>query len=134
MRVIAACVWKPSTSPTRPTSRNFHRPCSALVRPIARRRSFSLAFGRKGRIAMQTRSLLRPRIVLLLMPLLLTVCARTTKAPAVLQGDFRVHDPSIMKQDGAYYIFSTGDEQGLNQGTIQIRRSTDLTHWELAGT
>ncbi len=50
---------------------------------------------------MQTRSVLRPRIVLLLlMPLLLTACARATKAPAVLQGDFRVHDPSIMKQDG----------------------------------
>src|SRR6266540_3695689 len=55
----------------------------------------------QGRIAMQTGSVLRPRIVLLLlMPLLLAACARATKAPAVLQGDFRVHDPSIMKQDG----------------------------------
>ena len=84
---------------------------------------------------MQTRSVFRPRIVfLLLMPLLLAACARATKAPAVLQGDFRVHDPSIIKQDDAYYVFSTGDEGGLNHGTIQIRRSTDLTNWKLVGT
>ena len=84
---------------------------------------------------MQTRSALRPRIVLLLlMPLLLAACARATKAPAVLQGDVRVHDPSMIKQDGAYYVFATGDEGGLNHGTIQIRRSTDLTNWKLVGT
>src|SRR5215212_5344337 len=81
------------------------------------------------------RSFLWPRIVLLLlMPLLLAACARATKAPAVLQGNFRVHDPSIMKQDGAYYVFSTGDEHVLNQDTVQIRRSIDLAHWELVGT
>jgi arabinan endo-1,5-alpha-L-arabinosidase len=89
---------------------------------------------------MQTRSVVRPRIILLLlMPLLLAACARTAKAPAikapaVLQGDFRTHDPSITRQDGAYYVFSTGDEGGLNHGTIQIRRSTDLVNWELVGT
>ena len=84
---------------------------------------------------MQTRSVFRPRIILLLlMPLLLAACARATKAPTVLQGDFRVHDPSIIKQDDAYYVFSTGDERGLNHGTIQIRRSLDLTNWELFGT
>src|SRR5262245_9071308 len=100
-----------------------------------------------GRTTMQSRSILRPRIALLLiMPMLLAACARTAqetptqggvpaiKAPAVLQGDFRVHDPSIIKQDGAYYVFSTGDEYGLNHGTIQIRRSTDLVHWKLVGT
>lgn len=84
---------------------------------------------------MQTGSVVRPRIILLLlMPLLLASCARAANAPTVLQGDFRVHDPSIIKQNDAYYVFSTGDERGLNQGTIQIRRSRDLTHWELLGT
>jgi arabinan endo-1,5-alpha-L-arabinosidase len=80
------------------------------------------------------------------MPVLLVACARATKeiptqegapaikAPTALQGDFRVHDPSMIKQDGAYYVFSTGDEGGLNQGTIQIRRSTDLASWKLVGT
>jgi len=65
---------------------------------------------------------------------LLIACARISKAPTVLQGDFRVHDPSIIKQNDAYYVFSTGDERGLNHGTIQIRQSLDLTNWELAGT
>lgn len=84
---------------------------------------------------MQTRSVVRPRIILLLlMPLLLAACARAAKAPTVLQGDFRVHDPSIIKQNDSYYVFSTGDERGLNHGTIQIRRSPDLTNWELLGT
>ncbi len=84
---------------------------------------------------MQTRSALRPRIVLLLlMPLLLAACAHATNAPTILQGDVRVHDPSMIKQDGAYYVFSTGDERGLHHGTIQIRRSTDLMNWELVGT
>ena len=68
------------------------------------------------------------------MPLLIAACARAAKAPTVLQGDFRVHDPSIIKQNDSYYVFSTGDERGLNHGTIQIRRSPDLTNWELLGT
>ncbi len=84
---------------------------------------------------MQTRSVVRPRIILLLlMSLLLAACARAAKAPTVLQGDFRVHDPSIIKQNDAFYVFSTGDERGFNHGTIQIRRSPDLTSWELLGT
>jgi arabinan endo-1,5-alpha-L-arabinosidase len=60
--------------------------------------------------------------------------APALKAPDVLQGDFRTHDPSIIAQDSAYYVFSTGDEGGLNHGTIQIRRSTDLASWKLVGT
>jgi arabinan endo-1,5-alpha-L-arabinosidase len=55
-------------------------------------------------------------------------------APNQLQGDVRVHDPSMIKQGETYYVFSTGDERGLNQGNIQIRKSTDLAHWELVGT
>jgi arabinan endo-1,5-alpha-L-arabinosidase len=55
-------------------------------------------------------------------------------APSALKGDFRVHDPSMIRQGDTYYVFSTGDEQGLNQGNIQIRTSTDLVTWELAGT
>src|SRR5690242_13726284 len=89
---------------------------------------------------MQTSSVLRPRaILLLLIPLLLAACTGTVKAPAVkapavLQGDFRTHDPSIIRQDSAYYVFSAGDEGGLNHGTIQVRRSSDLANWELVGT
>jgi arabinan endo-1,5-alpha-L-arabinosidase len=69
---------------------------------------------------------------------LLAACAGTAApaapAPAKLSGDFRAHDPSMIKQGGVYYLFSTGDEYGLNGGTIQIRRSGDMARWELAGT
>lgn len=37
-----------------------------------------------------------------------------------------VHDPSIIQADGIYYVFSTGTG-------IQIRSSTNLTDWSLAG-
>ena len=70
---------------------------------------------------------------------LLTACARVASAPAIpapssLKGDFRVHDPSMIKQGSTYHVFSTGDEYGLNQGNIQIRKSGDLTNWKLVGT
>jgi arabinan endo-1,5-alpha-L-arabinosidase len=42
-------------------------------------------------------------------------------------GNGRVHDPSIIKAGDRYYIFSTG----LG---IPIRTSTDLFHWERAGS
>ncbi len=38
----------------------------------------------------------------------------------------RVHDPSIIKAGGAYYVFSTGIG-------VPIRRSTDLVKWEPLG-
>ena len=71
---------------------------------------------------------------LLLLVLALASCGRALKAPAELGGNIRVHDPSLIKEGEAYYLFSTGDEHGLNGGTIQIRRSTDLAEWELVGT
>ena len=60
--------------------------------------------------------------------------ATAVPAPSALKGDFRVHDPSMIRQGGTYYVFSTGEEYGLNQGNIQIRKSTDLVTWELVGT
>lgn len=36
-----------------------------------------------------------------------------------------VHDPAIIKEGSAYYIFSTG-------GTIQVRKSKDLLRWNMA--
>ena len=37
-----------------------------------------------------------------------------------------VHDPSVIKADGTYYLFSTG-------AGIPIRSSRDLRHWDRAG-
>jgi arabinan endo-1,5-alpha-L-arabinosidase len=85
---------------------------------------------------MRMSSFLARRVAMLLMLslLILASCARALKAPGQLQGDFRTHDPSMIKQGDTYYVFSTGDEHGLNRGTIQIRSSTDLAHWKLVGT
>jgi len=71
--------------------------------------------------------------LILIMLLTLMSCARTLQAPSQLQGDFRVHDPAMIKQGDTYYIFSTGDER-YHQGNIQIRTSTDLVSWKLIGS
>jgi arabinan endo-1,5-alpha-L-arabinosidase len=83
-------------------------------------------------------------MTLLLMPLVLASCANrlpfaggaptAAPAPQELKGDFRVHDPSMIKQGDAYYVFSTGEERGYNSGNIQIRRSTDMATWERIGS
>jgi hypothetical protein len=39
----------------------------------------------------------------------------------------------MIRQRNVYYVFSTGEEYGLNQGNIQIRESADLVNWELVG-
>src|SRR5919202_2617674 len=54
--------------------------------------------------------------------------------PALLTGDIRTHDPVMTREGTAYYVFSTGDENGLDDGTIQIRKSSDLADWQLMGT
>lgn len=50
-------------------------------------------------------------------------------APAqyeVLTADYATHDPVIMRQGDAYYVFCTGSR-------IPIRTSTDMHHWRLVG-
>jgi arabinan endo-1,5-alpha-L-arabinosidase len=46
-----------------------------------------------------------------------------------------VHDPSMARLDGTYYLFSTGDPAGtIGNGNIQIRTSRNLRSWTYAGT
>jgi arabinan endo-1,5-alpha-L-arabinosidase len=46
-----------------------------------------------------------------------------------------VHDPTMAKEGGTYYVFSTGDPAGANgNGNIQIRSSRNLRDWAYAGT
>jgi arabinan endo-1,5-alpha-L-arabinosidase len=46
-----------------------------------------------------------------------------------------IHDPSMTKEGGTWYLFSTGDPQGeVNSGNIQIRESANLVSWRLVGT
>lgn len=78
--------------------------------------------------------LLVPRAILLSLLLLpLAACGRPAPAPAQLQGNFGVHDPSMIKQGDTYYVFSTGDER-YAKGNIMIRASTDLVTWKLLGS
>src|ERR1700727_303909 len=46
-----------------------------------------------------------------------------------------VHDPSMAREGGTYYLFSTGDPAGvIGNGNIQIRTSRDLRQWAYTGT
>lgn len=75
--------------------------------------------------------------ILLLLPLIsycvgVFNCSRV--AAADLQGDVRVHDPTMIKQGKTYYVFSTGSpNRGVNQGHIQIRTSDDRIRWRFQG-
>lgn len=51
------------------------------------------------------------------------------------RGDVRVHDPSMIKSEGTYYVFSTGSPDGrINNGMIQIRASENMVDWRFVGT
>jgi len=46
-----------------------------------------------------------------------------------------IHDPTMAREDGTYYVFSTGDPAGsIGNGNIQIRTSSNLRDWSYAGT
>ena len=46
-----------------------------------------------------------------------------------------VHDPTMAREGGTYYVFSTGDPAGvIGDGNIQIRTSVNLRSWTYAGT
>lgn len=50
-------------------------------------------------------------------------------------GELNTHDPSIIKADGYYYVFSTDASYGnMHKLGIQIRKSKDLITWEYVGT
>lgn len=46
-----------------------------------------------------------------------------------------VHDPSVIKHDGVYYMYSTdvGEPDGIYRPGIHVRRSADLINWEWCG-
>lgn len=57
------------------------------------------------------------------------------KSATDLQGNARVHDPSLIKHGKTYYVFSTGSPNSeINNGNIQIRASNDLKNWRFIGT
>lgn len=64
----------------------------------------------------------------------IAACVAVSSAQELLklEGDIApVHDPVVIKEKDAYYLFSTGGRNG--QGVIPIRTSTDLRTWRAAG-
>src|SRR5580704_10483518 len=46
-----------------------------------------------------------------------------------------IHDPTMARDGGTYYVFSTGDPAGsIGNGNIQIRTSANLRSWTYGGT
>ncbi|MGD2095689.1 MAG: family 43 glycosylhydrolase [Phycisphaerales bacterium] len=70
----------------------------------------------------------------LLMTLTFVASCSNTEIPFVLEleGDLRVHDPVIIRENDTYYIFSTGGGR-RSQGIIPIRSSQDLYTWTACG-
>jgi arabinan endo-1,5-alpha-L-arabinosidase len=61
--------------------------------------------------------------------------ARGASAAGVPDPYIFVHDPSMARQAGTFYLFSTGDPAGvIGHGNIQIRTSRNLRQWTYAGT
>ena len=83
-----------------------------------------------------TRSQVQARALFVLMlglSLMLGTAFTQSKASSIEPtGDIRAHDPSMIKADGFYYVFATGDENDFSEGSIQIRRSSDMRHWEFS--
>ncbi len=58
-------------------------------------------------------------------------------------GTYNVHDPSVIKADDYYYMYSTDaiwwpegavqESDTIRTGNIQVRRSSDLVNWEFVG-
>src|SRR5665647_138044 len=47
-----------------------------------------------------------------------------------LWGPYNLHDPSVIKTDGYFYVFSTDAAWAASSAGIPVRRSRDLVNWE----
>jgi arabinan endo-1,5-alpha-L-arabinosidase len=48
-------------------------------------------------------------------------------------GPYNLHDPSVIKTDGYFYVFSTDAAWAASSTGIPVRRSRDLVNWEYRG-
>lgn len=48
-----------------------------------------------------------------------------------LEGDLNAHDPAIAKENGTYYVFSTGGRK--RGGMLPVRSSDDMHNWTFCG-
>lgn len=52
---------------------------------------------------------------------------------SALWGPYNLHDPSVIKTDGYFYVFSTDAAWATTSAGIPVRRSRDLVNWEFRG-
>ncbi|MDD4970549.1 MAG: family 43 glycosylhydrolase [Paludibacter sp.] len=52
---------------------------------------------------------------------------------SALWGPYNLHDPSVIKTDGYYYVFSTDAAWANTSAGIPVRRSRDMVNWEFRG-
>lgn len=63
--------------------------------------------------------------------------AQSAETPAVqpaLEGDVRIHDPSVIETEQGWVAFHTGQEGGVGRGAVQLKTSSDGLSWSNAGT
>ena len=85
-------------------------------------------------------------VLLILIPLILAGCGANRRPPALsvppppallapgLTGDIApVRDPSIIQQNGTFYLFSTDHAHPRTPARLQIRCSADLAQWRSCG-
>ncbi len=73
------------------------------------------------------------RLIAITALLLPTLAAAAADSVPALTGDLRIHDPSVIVEDGHWVSFQTGDEGGLHQGAIKLKTSPDGIAWTNAG-
>jgi arabinan endo-1,5-alpha-L-arabinosidase len=65
---------------------------------------------------------------------LLAMGAAAPPAQPEMQGQTRIHDPTMIVVDGTYVAYYTGQEGGVGQGALQIKTSPDGLTWTNRGT
>ena len=76
--------------------------------------------------------MLRAALTLILLTPFAALAQDLPTAPA-MRGDLRIHDPSVIVDNGHWVSFQTGDEGGLFQGAIKLKTSPDGITWTNAG-
>ncbi|ADV65912.1 arabinan endo-1,5-alpha-L-arabinosidase [Deinococcus maricopensis] len=74
---------------------------------------------------------MRPAPLLLLAGVALGGAASPTQP--ILRGDVQIHDPTVLRVNGAYVAFGTGHEY-IDDGTLRVKTSPDGVTWTDAGT
>lgn len=101
---------------------------------LAARRRSNTIFGGRSIMKLNTSCTRLSVVVLLLLPVLAGSCqTEVAREPQMLEleGDLRVHDPVIAKENDTYYVFATGGRRRV--GFVPILCSPDMHSWTQCG-